>query len=325
MRSALIIFAGLFGYGAVLTQAQQMAGPASGFLFDAPTRSLRAVTGSPGAALFGPALFSDADYGSVAPRRDYALVRRRDGLLLVRNLGSPSVAAVSISGLPAVPEGVSWSADGSVALLYSRIENWIQQIANLPDSPTLGPVLSISPLGGTLAALAVGPHGDQIAVAVSGASSSVYELTNGQNFIPLPFAPEPVALAFSADGGTLYGASAGQLIALNTQDLTAQSWPLDLQDPVAVTASSDPQSRKVYVAAGDDRMLIALDGASGQAVAGFDLSFEPTALEALGSAAFVLRPRASGQDPLWSFVNFPQGTVYFVPALPPAPRRERPR
>ncbi len=56
--------------------------------FDAPTRSLRAVIGFPGAASFGPVLLDSLDFASVAPLQNYGIVFEGGKCLFVSGLGS---------------------------------------------------------------------------------------------------------------------------------------------------------------------------------------------------------------------------------------------
>jgi hypothetical protein len=320
---------GLVFCGVLSAQSAPLSGPIEAFAFDAPTRTLRAVNGSLGSASLGPPLFSEIEFGSVAPHKDYAVAFRRGRGLIISSLGSdqPSstLLADSASVPEGVPEGVGWSGDGSSAILYSRAGNWIQKLTGMPASPKLGPSLSLSLLGGSLSALAIDTTGAHIAIGVTGgASAGIFDMTDGQGFVPLLSLSQPIALSFSDDGGTLYGidGSTHQLSELKMADLTSRMWGLDpLQDPVAVrSVKGAGNSQAIYVAGRNDRLLMALDVSSHQTISIIPLSFQPTSLDPLGRNSFVLNSR-DGHDPLWSLVTSPQASVYFVPATPLALRQ----
>jgi hypothetical protein len=294
-----------------------------GFTFDAPTRSIRAVIGSLGSASLGPAAMNELDFASIAPRQDYGIAFRRGQSLLVSLLASTlGSGQVSTAALPApfsVPDGVVWSDDGSVAVLYSRASSWIQTFTGFPSAVKPGPVTSISSLGGSLSALATDLHGQRVAAGVIGDQAGVYAITNGQGFVPLLRMPNPVALTFSGDGGTLYAldGTANQVSEINLASYATQTWPVGTEDAVAIQAARNGSNQEVlYVAGRGDRLLLAFDRSTHQQVASIPLSFAPTAIEPLGNNSFSLRSRTAASDPLWSFANGSQPTVYFVPATP---------
>jgi hypothetical protein len=321
MRRVAVIAAFMW---ACVVSAQPISGPVEGFIFDAPTRSLRAVMGSLGSAILGLEVFGAADYASVAPLKTHAITFRHDHCLIVSGLGS-RLSATEIPGLSLLPEGVVWSSDGSVAVLYSRTGNWIHIARGLPDSATPDAVLSLSSFNGVLSAVAVSPHGNQTVIGITGKTPGLYELSGTRGFTPLPFPPQMSALVFSSDGETLYGlgGSTRWVFQAKMADLTFQLWPLnELQDPLALSIADN--SSTILVAGGKDRTLLALDASSHQTIATIQLGFEPTTIEPLGPESFVLRPRKGGEDPLWSFRASPSPSVYFVPALPAALRGNRP-
>jgi hypothetical protein len=306
--------------------AQTLVGPVEAFSFDAPTRSLRAVNGSLGSASLGPALYAEIDFASVAPHQNYAVAFRSGRGMIVSGLGSASQPVVIALDSAAVPEGVAWSGDGSSAILFSRSGNWIQKLTGLPASPTLGPSLSTSLLGGSLLAVASDSAAAHVAIGMAG--SGVFEMTDGQGFVPLVSLAQPISLAFSDDDATLYGidGASHQLSEVRIADFTSQSWALDpLQDPIAVRSATGPSNAKViYVAGRSDRLLIALDASSHQTIASIPLSFQPTLLDPLGRRSFTLGSRLGANDTFWSLMTSPQASVYFVPATPLTSRMATP-
>ena len=318
-----LVFVSLGSIGFVRAQPAPLSGPVEGFVYDAPTSSIRGVIGSLGSASLGPAIMPLLDFASVAPRQSYALAVRRGQTLLISGLASADPSSTALAGSFSVPDGVVWSGDASVAVLYSRTGNWIQAITGLPDSVAAGPLLSLVPLGGSLSAVATDLHGARIAIGMTGDHTGVYGLAGGQSWVPTLNPSNPVALAFS-DGGTLYALDAAtqQVFEVGVSETgsvnsAVQTWPVALNDGIAVQPSLDASNRQVlYVAGRSDRLLLTYDVASHQSIASIPLSFDPTTINPLGSVSFLLRSRSASTDPLWSFINSPQLAVYFVPATP---------
>lgn len=186
-RASLVFVSFVFVSLGSIARAQQapLSGPVEGFVYDAPTGSIRGVLGSLGSASLGPAIVPLLDFASVAPRQSYALAVRRGQTLLISGLGSVGLASTdpsltALAGSFSVPDGIVWSGDGSVAVLYSRTGNWIQAITGLPDSVAAGPLLSLVPLGGSLSAVATDLHGARIAIGITGDHSGVYGLVGGR-------------------------------------------------------------------------------------------------------------------------------------------------
>jgi hypothetical protein len=311
----------LFGILATAVASAQIAvnGPIEGFLFDAPTGTVRAVLGVPGSATLGTSIADGVDFGSVAPRQNYAIIFQAGKCQIVSNLNSAPAPSAIIPGVSGQPEGTVWSADGTLAILYSRSGNWIQTLTGLPNTPTSGPYLDISSLGGTLSAVASDPQGKRIAISVSGAAGGVYLTNDSQSFVPVLQSPEVIALSFSADGTNLYTLdnAVPELTVVDLNTFSFQSLPLDgLSNPVAVRPDQDTQGRQiVYVASGSDRLLRIIDVASQQVLTDVSLYVAPTGIDALGAYSFVIASRSEGNQPLWLFSSSPLPAAYFVPAV----------
>jgi hypothetical protein len=316
MRCTLLLLLGMASLGVVSGQQIGFSGPIEGFTFDRPTASLRAVTGTPGSALFGPALLDRLDFGSVAPHQNFAIALQGGNCLLVSNLGSDQLSTSRISTVSRRLEAITWSSDGSLAILYSRAGNWIQEISGLPGNPSVGAYLDVSSLGGSLSAVAAGK---QVAIALTGNSAGVYLLTDSQAFAPVLQLSNPIALAFSSDGTSLFAldASAMQLSILNLASLNSRTIPLaGLADPFAIRPALDAQNRQlVYVASRSDQLLQEYDVASQQAVLELPLYSSPTGIDEFGVNSFLIRSRLQSGDPLWLLTSGPQPAVYFVPAI----------
>jgi DNA-binding beta-propeller fold protein YncE len=317
MRRVFLFLAALSSIQSLVAQPSGVSGPTEGFTFDAPTKSIRAVIGSLGSASLGPALLNQLDFASVAPRQNYGVAFRRGQFFSVSQMGATHVSEASLQAPSFAPEGVIWSNDGSVAVLYSQ--TGIQTYSGFPASANAGSSISISPLGGSLSAAATDIHGQNVAIGITGDHAGIYVSTNGQGFVPLLSIPSPVGLTFSADGGTLYAldGSSNQVSEINLASSAVQVWPLGTEDAVGIISATNALSLNVlYVAARSDRLLLAFDTSTHQQIASIPLSFTPTAIVPLGINSFLLGSRSGTSDPLWSFRNGSQPTVYFVPATP---------
>ena len=317
MRSVFLL---LFASASWLpAQQPTLTGPVEAISFDVPTRSLRAVMGSPGAATFGPALLDNLDFASVAPHQNYGIVFESGKCLFATGLTSKSVSIVAIAGVPRTPEKIVWSATGSVAVLYSSVGAWIQEITGFPGAPVAGQPIDISSLGGSLAAVAVNAPGEQVAIALNGNPGAVYTSSIGDSFARLISLDQPTALSFSSDGQTLYALDAGAIqvtaASLAGNGLEVLALP-GITNPVAIQAVVDSQSRQLlYVAGGTDRLMRILDVSTGQTVTDVPLNFQPTSLDQFGNASFVVAARSQSTNPLWLFSSTPLPAAYFIPAI----------
>jgi DNA-binding beta-propeller fold protein YncE len=180
--------------------------------------------------------------------------------------------------------------------------------------------VDLSPQGGVLSTIAVDLHGERVVVGMAGENAGVFQIASDQALVPLVAAAKPVSLTFSEDNQKLYILDSGsmQVSELNLADSNSQSWPVaELEDPIAVRAARDSaQLSVIYVAGGKDQALVVYDLSTHEAISRVPLSFQPNRIEGLGKNSYLLRPRVSFDDPLWSFRNSSPPMVFFVPATP---------
>ena len=299
----------------LFAQQALINGPVEGFVFDSPTRSFRAVVGLLGSASFGPAILDGFDAGSVAPHKTYGIASSQGACLLVSGLDS-SVSSAALDGVPA-PDSITWSGDGSVAVLYFRDANRLQRVSGLPDKVQVDAPVDLSPLQGKFSAIALDRQGANLALAIQGDVAGVFLLQNSQDLIPVMQAANPTALAFS-ESGVLYALDRAnlQLNAFTLSDWSIQTLALDgLQDPSAVAAGRDSQNRQmIFVTSAADQLLRVYDAATQQVMADIPLDSKPTGIDPFGRSSFVIASRSKTSDPLWLFQSSPQAAVYFVPA-----------
>lgn len=317
MRSAFLCL-GLISASYLPAQQTSVIGPVEAVTYDAPTRSLRQVIGLPGAASFGPAILDNIDIASVAPMQTYGIVSESQKWLVVSNLGSKTLASRSIQGVVNKPDSIVWSADGTVAILYSLTNNWFQVISGLPAAPTAGALVDVSTLGGSFSAIAMDTAGKQIAVAITGSHSGVYQFSGGE-FSALSSIANPVSLSFSSDAQTLYALDAANLdvSAIKLNGSSTQILALaGMTNPIAIQSLVDSQNRPIlYIAGGSDRLLRILDLSNQQVLNDLPLNFQPNSLSPFGSGSFVLASRSKSSNPLWLFASTPLPSAYFVPAV----------
>jgi hypothetical protein len=329
MRSRYLLSIGWMFAALAPAQVASFSGPVEAFAFDLPSRSVRPVIGFPGSSSFGPAIVERLEFGSVAPQQNYAIVLQGLVWHLASHLDAARPSLTPLKGITARPQGITWSADGSTALLYSLGGNWIQSISGLPGNPAVAPPVDVSTLGGTLSAAATDAAGKQVAVAitgqgVAGKNAGVFLFAAAsQSFQPLLALANPVALAFSSDSASLYAIDSAtrELSVIDLASRGSQTFPLDgLADPFAVApAPATASTATVYIASRSDRILREYNLTSRQITADLALDFAPTGFDPFGRNSFLVASREHSTDPLWLFVEAASPAVFFVPALAQAP------
>ena len=314
-----ILWLGIFAALPLAAQQPTLSGPVEAYTFDAPTRSLRAVIGFPGAASFGPPLIDNLQSASVAPKQTYAIGVLAGQATLIAGLDTQKVSTAVLAGVAGILDFVTWSGNGSVAVLYSASGHWFQAVSGLPSAPQAAARVDFSNLSGSLTALALNSDGSQVALAISGDSGGVYQSTNGGALVRLQALANPVSLSFSSDGKTLYvlDAATDQINAINLSGSGFTTLGLSgVTNPIAIQAFLDSNKKPLlYVAAGTDRLLRILDPANDQVMQDVALHLAPTGISLFGSNSLVLAPRAQSNSPLWLYASVPQPGAYFVPAV----------
>lgn len=288
------------------------------------------MLGALGSSSLGQPLVSEVDYGSVAPRRAHALIFEAGRGFSVSNVDSSELKRIELPEFVVVPEGISWSENGAVAVLYSRSQNWIQIVSGLPLSPAAAAPVAIP--AGSLTAVTVNPTGELVVVALSGDVAGIYKVGDSIDFSqPLVPVQQPISLSFSGNGQSicvLDGADK-QVSCLHLATFARQSVPVsDLEDPRFIVGKRDSGNRQLlYVVGARDRALAVYDMADQQKIGSVPFDFEPTTMEILGRSSFLLSTRTSTTDPLWCLAgaSASEPGVYFVPATPIASQEDQDR
>lgn len=302
--------------GILSAQDSPFAGPVSGVTFDAPTSSFRAIIGTLGSASLGPALLDGLKFGSLAPSNVHGIACQEDQCFVLSGVSAGEISKSPIPNL-GIPTGASWSADGSMAVVYSSTGNWIQTIKGLPGAAELGPIVDTSALNGSLSSIAVDRQGSRIFVGIVGESGGVYAL-NESGLSRVAEVAQPLSLTFAEERNSFFVLDGGakSIGELNLSTMSFESQPFaDLEDPIACRFAYDATRRPVlYLAGRKDRAFLAYDVSTREVIAKIELDAEPSAINPLARGGFLLGDRSRDGEPLWGLSTTPELKLYFVPA-----------
>ncbi len=230
--------------------------PTLGYLFDGAAKSIRPLSGIPGAASVeaGLAVPNKLERASISPNRKFALAETKDGehLLLVTWSGNSAVVS-ALDGAPPSAEQIAFGASGSTAAVWNRDAGKIQVWKGLPDQPSLYKEIEAS----GLSALAVSDDGDAVAAANDGGlflAGAGKALAAG-NFSGLAFLPGTHDLAAAEQ-------SLDQVLMIRKVDSDTDTVQLagnqdGVSQPIAVAFSAD--ARKLIVANLRGRLVLSID------------------------------------------------------------------
>jgi hypothetical protein len=337
MRYLGVLLAG-WGMTALSAQGQQanIAGPITGYVFDASAQSVRPVLGVPGASLLG----APVDFGFpisaavMAPRQDTAFVTTADGALHLFALNAAGPAELTVNGLPAGSSNpvsigqsstasrssrrpvrpsslnqVVFSPSGTAAALYDKES--IQVISGLPGAPTIAGSFHVGSAPDSFAV-----SDDAVVLLISanqsvrliGSFADLGDLMDTTHNALLAFAPgtHDAAITDPAGAGVvlyhdLTGADTSQVLAPVNANISAAS---------ATAFSADGKS--LLLASASRQSITALDVSAGSSNV-IACSCSPTSLARMGN---VFRLNELTSAPLWLLnPQAAQPQVLFVPAL----------
>jgi hypothetical protein len=296
----------------------RIEGPVTGYFFDAPSGSVRAISGAPGAAVLSAAAASGLDAVWMAPGGRVSLALKEGALGIIRYADSrPAFAA--LSSVAASVDQVSWSPDGQGAVLYSSALNMLQVVTGLPDHPAPGPQISMAQSGSGVSQLRLSPLSRHVAVIVNhGAANSLYLL---QNLGPPAFVDlisDAGAMDFSSDGRSLYVVDRAANGLVNVPVAAPQSaQTIALADSTIMPGAfagllSSRDGKQLYATMPDAASVIAFETAAWTTVFRTSLEFVPSSLERLSGSLYILAAPRDREAPVWLF-DGSDGKVYFVP------------
>lgn len=302
-----------------------VAGPVTGFIFDAQLGAVRPMLGIPGAAYLGKVVAAGLNAATVAPDGSAALAVRQDGKLVLYNgLRSAAPVALAVAGAIARPDRLAWAPQnnpGGAAAIYSSRTGQGQILAGLAPSPAASAPIDLSGLPGPVTALAF--DGQRLILGVaSGGSGGIYLAGASSGIQRIASAASPSAIALA--GASLYFADSQAQQIFQVQNYAGTPAALlfandnSIASPAGLQVSADQQ--RLYVANNASRKLAVYDIASRSPVQSLDLDVAPTRLDRFGdSSVFLLND--NGQGPLYVLRDGGPGNaaVFFVPA-PGKPR-----
>lgn len=296
----LVSVAALAGAGVLCAQEQtRLAGPTTGFMYDAPSRAIRVVMGVPGSAYLGRAVASDLDLGSVSPDGRWA-VSAGNGELLLIDLASGAVSRLGAGSA----EQIAWNeASTAVAAVRGGVARLYRLNGGVAEA------VALAEFRGNGAPVAV----DANAVYMAG-DGGVYRVDNESAKL---LAPAGEVSGLTLAGGTLYAADKTNHQILAIGNLTgspevrlALGAAQGIDEPVALGAARD--GSRLFVAE-KARTLSAFNPGTGELSSRVELDFDASRLDPVGGSLYLLRARAADGDTV-QLLDARQMTVYFVPA-----------
>jgi len=301
-----------------LAQTSTLQGPAGGFLFDAPSRSLRPLIGLPGASHFGPPILTGVPLAGVAPDQRKAVLASETGLQVILDLRNPYASIQNLPGAIAAPSQILWAADSSSAVLFSASGKQLQFLWQDGGSVLAGPSCDLASLPSPVRLLAADPFARIAAVAAPAEEkSAVFLLREGSPPQLLGLFPSPVAAAFAPAGSSLYLAGASSLWRI--ADLSAPSaaealWEnaAELPEPVALAVSNNGQF--LFLAGASSRRIRAYDLSAQRFLEDLEIDNLPSGFEPFTPTSFLLNPLREARDPVWILETSPAPRVIFIPS-----------
>jgi hypothetical protein len=302
-----------------------VAGPVTGFIFDAQSGAVRPMLGIPGAAYLGQLVVTGLNSASVAPDGSAALAVQQLGrLVLYTGLrGANPPVALSVPGAIAAADHFAWATNGtgSAAAVYCSRTGKAQILSDLAQSPVASAPIDLSGLPGTVTAMAF--DGQRLIVGVaSNEAGGIYLASPSSGIQRIAHAVSPSAINLA--GASLYFADnqAQQIWQVQSYAGTPAavlfSNDSSISSPAGLQLSADGQ--RLYSVNAGNRTLSIYDIVSRSPVQSLDLNFTPTRLDLFGdSSTFLLN--GTGQGPLYVVRDGGAGkaAVYFVPTAPAKP------
>src|SRR5437016_5594785 len=109
-------------------QSSAFQPPVAGVVYHQASRTVRGVLGLPGAWRLGPPVMNEVDGASVAPDGKWAWILKSGRSAFIHGLSGGAPVDVSAGGLIDNVDRVTWSRDGSSALLYSTALTQLQRV-----------------------------------------------------------------------------------------------------------------------------------------------------------------------------------------------------
>jgi len=304
-----------------------LAGPVTGFVFDAQAGAVRPMLGIPGAAYLGNVVAAGLQAASVSPNGSAALAVQQGGkLVLYSGLRTALPVTLAVSGAIAGADHFAWGPGSGTAAVYASRTGQGQILTSLNPSPVAAASIELSSLPGHVTALAF--DGQRMIVGVASTDSGgIYLATASSGTQRIAPATSPSAIALA--GSSLYFSDDQSQQIFQVQNYAGTPAAVlfandsGIDSPAGLQLSADGQ--RLYVANAGSRTLAVYDIASRSPVQSLGLSFTPTRLDLFGDASVFLMNSSSSHGPLYVARDGVAGkaAVYFVPS-PSKPSRLKP-
>jgi hypothetical protein len=305
--------------GPCLAQEMRIAGPVTGLIYDAPSRSVRPILGMPGAARLDSAILADVDWATVAPGgRTVVGVRQGEARLYTNKGETPDQEGTLVTGLAETPQLACWAANSAAVAVYLPSSRSVQWLRLTGGQMAADPAVVLSGSEGPVTAMAADVSSGLIFLAVSG--SGVYRLSPSSGPVLLTAAADVPAMALDAKGQTLWIADRANGLLLEmgeagTDSSTSRVLLRDAdhwKDISAVAPSSD--GTRLYLASRTAASLFLFDRANGAVSDGIPLDAPATEFTKLGRPSLLLLGGRERADlPVYVMDERSGPAVYFVP------------
>ncbi len=213
-------------------QTTTWTAPASGYVQDSFSRSVRPVVGFVGSAILGAAVLEDVDWVSLAPNQKSAMVQRGGSLVWIPDLVVPS--QMQVIGKVPLARQAFWAADSGRAVILTN-DGQLIWLTNFSASAVVAPVEEVdwhlqglapdSARGavGRWLILAVDPSADRVLLTPTNTTGTdLWMASRTVPPSPLPFAGHPTAAVFATNTATAFVADNAnhQIVRIQGLDVT---------------------------------------------------------------------------------------------------------
>ena len=308
LLSAVILLAGEL----VRAEDNQFLRPRLGYVFDASSRQIRPLIGTPGAALVavGVPLDFEVDRALVSSANSFALATAPDGAnLKVVRLSESGPAVTSIPDSFGTYDLGSLSRTGKSAILYQAVCRCVQIISGLPEAPQIARNLALPQDESVVLALAITDDASRFAIAIRVGDRGEVAIYLPESSSAYPLSAN--ALSFSPDGNSLALVDTARKAVSIVRDGNSIDIATDREGLATPIAAAFASADRIIIADRDSRAhVVALDGSRATSI---DCPCMPSAV-VMTSVEDTFRISELASGALWIAQLTEQGArVMFVP------------
>ncbi len=309
-RTIAVLFAASLG-----AQTPSWTLPASGYVYDSISRTIRPVVGFLGSSYAGPPVQADLAWASVAPGGHAALIVQQGRLWWVQDLANPNLPLSGFDGIDVTALDCRWSTDASTSVvlaLGSATLTWLSasQITSHRDLSTIQ--------DGAWTLLAADSKASSVLLAANAAGVSTLWLVSPYSQpVNLGTSQHPVAAVFAQHSAAVYVAEADvpRVSRIPFADGATPEIILGTDNGIqalsGLALSADDQ--RLFAADPLAKTVRAYDLGSPDAAAVLPLSENPGGILPTGSSQFLVNARERPDAPLLLLDISGPPKVWFVP------------